>query len=57
LFNADVTVGGRSAGFFQAFAGGEEPDDLGSSAFDGGAGVLVVVMEFEFCFGPTDAFV
>ena len=62
--DADVTVGGESAGFLEAFAGGEEPDDLGSSAFDGGAGVLVVVLkfgwrvlEFEFCFESAHALV
>ena len=58
--DADVTVGGESAGFLEAFASGDEPDDLGASAFDGGAGVLVVVLEFggcvlqfEFCFGSS----
>lgn len=62
--NADMTVGGERTGFFMAFAGGEEPDDLGSSAFDGGAGVLVVVLEFgwgvlqiEFCFGSSHTLV
>ena len=60
--NADVTVGGQSAGFFKALAGGEEPDDLGSSAFDGGAGVLVVVLQFgwgvfKFCFESAHALV
>ena len=62
--NADVTVGGQSAGFFKALAGGEEPGDLDSSAFDGGAGVLVVVLqfgwgvlEFEFCFESAHALV
>lgn len=62
--DADVTVGGERTGFFEAFAGGDEPDDLGASAFDGGAGVLVVVLEFgwcvlqvEFCFGSSHALV
>ena len=47
--NADVAVGGEGTGFFKALAGGEEPDDLGASAFNGGAGVLVVVLEFGWC--------
>ena len=62
--HADVTVGGQSAGFFKALAGGDEPDDLGSAAFDGGAGVLVVVLkfgwgvlQFEFCFESSHALV
>jgi hypothetical protein len=55
--NVDVTVRGRSAGFLEAFVGSEEPDDLGSWAFDGGAGVLVTVLQFEFCFESTHAFV
>lgn len=62
--DADVTVCGECGGFLEAFAGGDEPDDLGASAFDGGAGVLVVVLEFggcvlkfEFGFGSSHALV
>ena len=47
--HADVAVGRKDTGFFKALAGGKEPDDLGSSAFNGGAGVLVVVLEFGWC--------
>jgi hypothetical protein len=62
--DADVAVGGECACFLEAFAGGQEPDDLSASAFDGGRSVLVMVLEFgggvlelEFRFGSTHALV